>query len=560
MSCHQALFQPGRPSGADRTDRGIPLPELSSRSSAGQRPALRPRTAQRVKVPMRLVTSPHYRDAALSVYIKIKALGRRPEACTAGIATLASYLYLSKSTVERAVAELRAEAADGIVELPHSSRRSLPGGYGTTARRRVRPMSAQELFVWVPVAASESLPPRLLRAYAVIAFAVAQKLPLTEGELAGHLRHHSGRRAGLPLSPAAAGEIIDRLAATGWITVVRRAGNRGRHHYLVHDGPVSLLTSPSSRPVSPIPDDASGHPGDEASLAYKEDTRIDRPDDDGALLSPAEGEKRVVGFPARSVEPPPHPDRGCVPAFRGGGTVRPAPPHTVHPPYTGPRLTFSSRVHAVLEPVRLLLDRVNTYLLRRLGREIGRQLDEEAEVGRLRHRLTARFAVTSREDIRDPGRWLLGVALPRWGCANPDCESGTLWSTRQPCRACAEAALERGRAGRPASPPDGCASPGPGPTARELPPEAVRKLGKPATDHDRSEQRHPRRRDDHREQYRAAAPRPTQPAPAPPAAKAEPSRPPTDDAVAVLRTAPAAAVRTAGERRTREAFPTAAKL
>lgn len=52
------------------------------------------------------------------------------------------------------------------------------------------------------------------------------------------------------------------------------------------------------------------------------------------------------------------------------------------------------------------------------------------------------------EDIRDPGRWLVGVALPRWGCGLMDCESGTLWSTGPRCDICAEAVADRAAARR----------------------------------------------------------------------------------------------------------------
>lgn len=41
-------------------------------------------------------------------------------------------------------------------------------------------------------------------------------------------------------------------------------------------------------------------------------------------------------------------------------------------------------------------------------------------------------------EIRAPGRWLLGVALPRWGCGYQDCEAGVLWSTGNDCEVCAE--------------------------------------------------------------------------------------------------------------------------
>ncbi|MGC0372546.1 hypothetical protein [Streptomyces sp. SAI-229] len=380
---------------------------------------------QRVKVPMRLVESPHYSDAALSVYVKVKALAQRPEGCTAGIATLASYLRLSESTVQRGLAQLRTAGPDGLVELPESRRRSLPGGYGTTARRQVRPMTPTERFIWLPVTASECLRPRLLRAFAVIAYAVAQKHPLTFRTLAGVLRHHSGPRAGLPLTTGAVTRIVEQLDASGWITVHRRAGEHGRHLFGVHDGRPSALL-----------DDRSGTRTGEGSLAYKEDRRTDRPDDDTAHPSPAVGERQVGREAVTAVAP------HGRPVLRAQDTS-PSPVRTGPKPYTGPQLTFSPRLHSVLEPVRFLLEDLNTYVQRRLGREIARQLDAGTGVERLRSRLTQRLAATVVEDIRDPGRWLLGVALPRWGCADPDCETGVLWSTGGCCRTCRETVADR---------------------------------------------------------------------------------------------------------------------
>lgn len=403
---------------APREPDRFPMPDSTP-------PPSRTYIRQRVKVPMRLVESPHYSDAALSVYVKVKALAQRPEGCTAGIATLASYLRLSESTVQRGLAQLRAAGPDGLVELPESRRRSLPGGYGTTARRQVRPMTSTERFIWLPVTASECLRPRLLRAFAVIAYAVAQKHPLTFRVLAEVLRHHSGPRAGLPLTTGAVTRIVEQLDASGWITVHRRAGEHGRHLFGVHDGhpPASL-------------DDRSGTRTGEGSLAYKEDRRTDRPDDDTARTSPAVGERQVGKEAATEITP------HGRPALRAEDTS-PSPVRTGHRPYTGPQLTFSPRLHSVLEPVRFLLKDLNTYVQRRLGREIARQLDAGAGVERLRSRLTQRLAATFVEDIRDPGRWLLGVALPRWGCADPDCETGTLWSTGRRCRTCQETIADR---------------------------------------------------------------------------------------------------------------------
>ncbi|MFF8415262.1 helix-turn-helix domain-containing protein [Streptomyces omiyaensis] len=400
-----------------------------------------------MKVPMRLVESAYYSDAALTVYMKIKALGARKEACTAGLATLASYLGLSVSTVQRGLAELRSAAPDGVVELPESRRRTLRGGTGTTARRKVRDMWPNERFIWLPVVASERLRPRLLRAYAVIAFAVVQNVPLTEHELAGHLRHHSGLRAGRPITTEAAGRIIDELAESRWITVDRRAGSRGRHLF----GILVEETSPSS-----TPDDLSGSDPDDRSLAYKEDLRIDRQENEPTPWSPAVGEPLVE---ARAHEPagPPRPVAASPDhALRADDeTPRPSPDRdgAGPPPYRGPQLTFSPRLHAVLEPVRFLLTGIGTYVQRRIGQEVSRQLDQGTEVPRLRARLTHRLARTLVADIRDPGRWLLGVALPRWGCANPDCEAGVLWSTGVECPSCREVVAERAARRRCTPPP-----------------------------------------------------------------------------------------------------------
>ncbi|MEV0887791.1 winged helix-turn-helix domain-containing protein [Streptomyces microflavus] len=421
---------------------------------------------------MRLVESSHYSDAALSVYMKVKALGARPEGCTAGVSTLASYLGLSASTVHRGLAQLRAPADDGVVELPDSRRRSLRGGYGTTARRRVRPMHPAERFIWLPVVTSEQLRPRLLRAYAVIAHAVAQKVPLTEAVLAGFLRHHWGQRAGLPLTTEAAGRIVDELAETGWITVQRRAGSHGRHLFLVRDG--RSRGAPAAAPA-PVADDRSGSRGHDGSLAYKEDLRIDRPENKPTSCPPAVGETPLVRAEDRGVGAPPHHDGSGGPKLRAsrGASVPPRSSPSGTKPYTGPVLTFSARLHIVLEPVRFLLGGVSTYVQRRIGQEIARQLDNGTDIRRLRERVSLRLAHTLVSDILDPGRWLMGVALPRWGCADPDCESGVLWSTGACCSVCAEivairAAERRARRWEASAPPCEPAT-GPGPMERSAP-------------------------------------------------------------------------------------------
>lgn len=101
------------------------------------------------------------------------------------------------------------------------------------------------------------------------------------------------------------------------------------------------------------------------------------------------------------------------------------------------------QIYVVLEPVRWLLKRVNNpFVERKIAREVGRQLAGGMEAERL-HRLTARFAGTSPSDIRDPGRWLLGVALPRWGCGHHECETGVLWSSGRSCPVCEDIVADR---------------------------------------------------------------------------------------------------------------------
>ncbi|CCK32951.1 hypothetical protein BN159_p76 (plasmid) [Streptomyces davaonensis JCM 4913] len=428
---------------------------------------------------MRLVSSAAYSDVALSVYVKVKALGLRPEGCQAKSSTIASYLGMSPASVERGMTQLRRPGPDGVVELV-SDRRTLPGGTGTSALRTVRTMTRREAFVWLPVAAAEDLTPRQLRAYALIAFAQARGIALTEAELAAGLRHHSGRKAGQPISVTAASAVVDEVEATRWMTVQRRAGAQGRHQYIAHDiapearpdgGCVAIAvdaeaagTSGSQEWASSQVGEGSGSPVGEGSLANKESPRTDSPNDERAFLSPAVGEVPVVEG-ARAVENPAYAaarteaDAGL--ALRAGGNNQPSPskPETEkrssrgggspRASYDGPQLAMRPHIYAVLEPVHLLLERVHSdFVVRQIAREVGRQLREGTDADRLHHRLTARFAKVMLSKIRDPGRWLLGVALPRWGCGYQDCEAGVLWSTGKDCEVCAEIVQDKAAARR----------------------------------------------------------------------------------------------------------------
>ena len=362
---------------------------------------------QKVRVPLRVIVG-QYADATVSVYVKIAALERRETGCEAGVAYLSGLLGLARSTVERALTQLmRPDPADDVVELT-SYRRTLKGGRGQTAVRRVRATTRSEHGAWVPSRAAESLSPRQLRCYAAIAYAVATGAHVTLAELGRVLRHRSGRKAGHALDARSVRRILNGLEGLGWISVERRAGYRGRHLYTVHDEPICPVLSADT-------EEGSGADLDGGSLANEEHHLTDSPDDQPptAVLGIRRRREQVV---AR--EP----------------VENPQLPASFRRTYTGPALSLAPRIWRVLEPVRALLPGLSPYVVREVARAIGRQLDEGQEPERLRARLTHRYACT--EDIRDPGRWLLGAAIVRRGCGLTACESGRIWHTGLDCEVC----------------------------------------------------------------------------------------------------------------------------
>ncbi|MEV6048405.1 hypothetical protein [Streptomyces xanthochromogenes] len=431
---------------------------------------------QRVKVPMRLVWSPFYEDVALSVYVKVKALGSRPEGCQARTETIGSYLGLSDSSVERGLRQLGRPGLDGVVELV-TERRTMPGGRGQSAVRRVRSMPPVEAFVWLPVATCEDLTPRQLRVYALVAYAQARGIGVTEAEIASCLRHHSGKRAGTALSVTAASAVVDQVEAARWMTVERRAGERGRHIYRAHDlapearedlvaawcgsalgtAEAAVVSGPDGVASSQV-GEGSGSQVDEGSLANKESPKTDSPEDERGFLAPAVGEVPVVDVESVAGGEAAVAAGECGGALRAGGQTQPALPipknrssrdgAAAKPSYSGPRLAMTATIYAVLEPVHYLLEQVSDFVARKIAREVGRQLDEGTLPERLHHRLTARFAGVMVDEIRDPGRWLLGVALPRWGCGFQDCEAGVIWRTGAACEICAEVVQDKASARR----------------------------------------------------------------------------------------------------------------
>ncbi|MYR56012.1 hypothetical protein GTY54_07025 [Streptomyces sp. SID625] len=365
---------------------------------------------QQVRVPLRIVVG-FYSDAAVSVYTKVAALERRETGCEAGVAYFSALLGISRSTVERALTQLmRPSPDDDVVEVT-SYRRTLTGGTGTTAVRRVRAASRAEHGAWVPTRAAEALNPRQLRAYSALAYATATGHRITLADLGQVLRHRSGKKAGQPLDPRSVRRILRALEALGWISVDRRAGYRGRHLYAVHDEPVQA-------PLTADLDEGSGADLGEGSLASKEHHLTDSPNPPTAALDIRRRREQVVA-------------RGPVES-----TTEPPP---VRRKYAGPELTLAPRIWRVLEPVYALLPGLSPYVVRELARAVGRQLDEGQELERVRQRLGRRYAATlmSAEPIRDPGRWLLGAAVVRSGCGLTGCESGRIWRTGAPCEVCA---------------------------------------------------------------------------------------------------------------------------
>jgi Mn-dependent DtxR family transcriptional regulator len=399
---------------------------------------------QTVKVPLRLVVGAQYADAALSVYVKIAALSLRPEGCTAKVSTLAEYLGMSKSAVERALKQLsRPDDVDGLVEIP-TRRRTYKDGRGQSAERYVRSLTADELWVRIPVRAAEALAPRLLRLHALLAYSTARRIPVTAAELGEMLHHHTGQRAGEHLGERQVRRLVDELEETGWLTVHRREGGRGRHAYEPNRHPLRIVTPPvlEDGAGAPVIHDGSGPADHDGSLASKEDLQTDRPEN-AQLVG---GSRRRRGDRSR-----PAPGTGdLVPATFGPGPSRaPRGTHTPRPttdtsgtpgPYTGPELRWTQRIHDALAPVRHELDGIRRYVLRQIAAVIGTELDANpaSSSGRIADRISRRLQPILREDIRDLGAWLLAVALPHKGCGLDSCEDSRVWPTGEPCEICAD--------------------------------------------------------------------------------------------------------------------------
>ncbi|MDN3021558.1 hypothetical protein [Streptomyces sp. S.PB5] len=427
------------------------LPAEPRRSRGGAGGVAR---GQWVKYPLRLVVdAAAYADADTKVYGKVKALSRG-RACEASVEKLAEFTGLSVSTVEKALRRLsRPAPTDGVQELTRKQRSHQVTGTGRTNERTCRPLEEAERFVCAPVRAADSLRGTLHRLYLLLRYTkLVEKRDLTLAEIAAVLRHHGGRRAGQPLHEGTAAHLLDELEDAGWITQDKRAGYRGRHAITVHDDPVRPADEPHTPGPGPemTPDTEGGAAPDLecGAPAYKEDLELNdlRSTPERGAFRRRRDDRKWVAAPVDN--------SSAASVASVAATFRPAPRTPQHPEerpaYDGPQLTLSPRVWAVLEPVADLLADVRPFLVRRIAREVGAQLDAGIWPEDIRDQLDRLRRWTPGENITDPGRWLLGAVLPaRSACGLPDCYWGFKHRTGFPCKTCAEVANARARAAHP---------------------------------------------------------------------------------------------------------------
>ncbi|MDQ0829516.1 hypothetical protein QF032_001360 [Streptomyces achromogenes] len=393
---------------------------------------------QQVPYPLRLVLDADtYAPVDTNVYGKWRALssGRR---ATASVAKVAGYIVASKSTVERSTRRLGTPApTDGVTEVFTKRQTHKGTGTGQTAERWCRELDKGEAYVWAPVLAADTMRGILHRLYLGLRYAIGVRgHQPTLAELAQLLRHHGGKLAGQPLAEASVSRLLDELAELGWITLERRAGYRGRHLITVHDHPVHPVEEPDA---TPDPGDGSGPDLGDGSLAYREYLELNdvRTTQVGGSFRRRRGDRKWVAPPVDNSGPS---LASVAPAALRAPTT-PAVRPQGGPTYDGPALALSPRVWDVLEPVRDLLPAATTFMVRKIAREVGRQLDSGIWPDDIRDQLQRLRAWTPPEDIRDPGRWIYGAALPaRPGpCGRPGCHYGFQHHTGMPCKACADA-------------------------------------------------------------------------------------------------------------------------
>lgn len=464
----------------------IAEPRHTPRGGAHSAGRVRPRRPQRravqqVEIPERVYKGLHYSDVFVKAWAKMAALDvdTNKEHCNAHVTEMARFCGLSERDFQRALTEGRRPGPDGGEPEFTTQRMTRKSGIGRTAIRQVRPIADGERYVTVPVAMCEALEPRRLRAALLLAH-TAKYTPgyqPTAAELGAELFHHHGDNAGKPLHPKTAGRIMRELGETGWATVGHRAGYQGRHAVTVHhtplrpaptpstatgtdapaeaeDGPVQLefdlfgtaADTPADEPAdAPLPEGPSadihggsaGHTGG-GSLAIKEDSGVVT--DESAMVVGGSRRRRSTGSkPAINAGDLAGGTFGSAASRAPRGTRPPTPPTTStdRPPYDGPGLQLSPRVWRALTPVHHELPGIRPFLLRRIARAIGAQLNDGTDEERLAGRIERRYALMPREDIRDIGSWLIAVGIVHHGCNTPSCEDGWVWPTGEACEVCA---------------------------------------------------------------------------------------------------------------------------
>lgn len=424
----------------------------------------RRRSEQTVWIPEALFRGTHFNDEAAAVYMKVAALDARrswPSArpdedpCTARVEELADMLGMSASAVERGLTHLNRPGPDGVEPWLFTKQRTHRGGNGRSAKRYARLVPRNEAALEIPVRVAEALSPRRLRAYLHLARATAKGLPVTGAELAGELFHHSGKSAGQPLSQKTGYRLMHDLEDLGWLTLGRRAGERARHAVTINTHPLHAVTDEPEQLALPVtteqtPEDihdGSGPADHDGSLASKEDT---------SSLTDVVGQagsgirrRRTTG----SYRPAPV-DNSAGPTFKPAAQDEKRSNTSGAGTYSGPGLQLSPRVWRVLEPVRHHLPEISTYVMRRIGQEIGAQLCAGTGEARLTDRLRLRYSNTQAPRGGDVGRWILGAALTRHGCYLDTCENGFTWHTGAPCPVCIANQLAAADAAAPVAEPD----------------------------------------------------------------------------------------------------------
>lgn len=404
------------------------------------------RSVQTVDIPERVYRGAHYDDAFVKVWAKMAALDtdrNGEEHCYASVEYLAVACGLGVRSVERSLTQGRTPGPAGGEPEFATQRRTHTGGAGRTAIRQVRPVTYTERSVRVPVTLCEALTPRRLRAVLLARHAEADGHQLTAAELAGELFHHSGKSVGHPLSERTGRRLLDGLEADGWIVLGRRAGYQGRHEITHHDRPLRPVPdapAPVSAPA-PSPDNhgGSGAVNSGGSLAIEEYSQPlnDLVDAPGGSVR----RRRSTGsYQPRSVDTAGNSHNYPV----APATFRPAAP-----PYGGPETGIPTSVWDVLAPVHDLLPGIRDFLVRRITVDVSRQLADGVLAEDLRDQIQHRRGRILTAEIRDPGRWILGVGLANWpsACGLADCTGGFMRHTGLPCKACAD--LPAGHRGRP---------------------------------------------------------------------------------------------------------------